>query len=145
VAQDLEVLFFEAESAILHGSVRIGEDDAASNGSYIWSPPASSLDSTFFDYSEFRFTVKTPGIYLLSAGVHAGSTDSDTAYVKVNTGKTYVWYVTRHGIFDTDYANNRGGKDLGFKLGVGETTVRIYTKEPGLRLDWVALQLATHP
>ncbi|MEM7132025.1 MAG: putative Ig domain-containing protein [Chloroflexota bacterium] len=134
----------EAESAELAGNFIIGNDAAASNGSYIHVPDGvgnAGFGST--SRAVFCFNVIQAGTYRLLGTVYAADGGSDSFFVTINGQPSggYLWDVLRNTQYAADYLNNRSVADpVEVPLPVGEQTIIVYLREDGTRLDKLTLE-----
>ena len=137
----------EAEDGNLIGAFEIGSDPAASGGRYVYVPGwTSSWTPNEAKKVEYTFNVSSPGNYRIRAWVYAPDTARDSFFVKVNGSPSdgYEWHVLRNTVYSQDYVRDGVGTDpVEIWLAVGSTTITVYQREAGTRLDRIELEPVT--
>jgi hypothetical protein len=134
----------EAEDGNLIGAFEIGSDPAASGGRYVYVPGwTSSSTPNEAKKVEYTFNVSSPGNYRIRAWVYAPDTARDSFFVKVNDSPSdgYTWHVLRNTVYSQDYVRDGVGTDpVEIWLDKKPTTVTVYQREAGTRLDRIELE-----
>lgn len=135
----------EAEDGALFGNFVIGNDGAASNGSYVhtaagsgdfWNGPNANHKA------EYCFNVPTAGTYRIDGKVYGADTLSDSFYVQVDGAPTtgYLWDVLPNTSYQLDSVSDRNKADpVTVMLSSGAHTVTVFAREAGTRLDTIQL------
>ena len=124
----------QAEDGVLSGRMQAA-------GSYVEVPEGSGNASSAGGNSvELCFDVTTAGSYRLDGLVQGMSGTSDSFFVTVNGGSSYLWDLGTTTTFVTDSVSDRGGDNpVIVNLSTGETRVTIHLREDGTRLDAMTL------
>jgi len=130
----------EAENAEYEGYFRIGEDNGASGGEYLYVPFEGRFDSD--SRISFCFSMTDAGDYKLKGGVYAEDGEHDSFFVTVNGQPSggYVWYTSHSTSYEQDYVNDRDNNDVVVRLEPGDHTVIVSAREDGTRLDTLTLE-----
>ncbi len=140
-------LIREAEEGALFGAFEIGNDAAASGGRYVYVPGWSSRSAPDEAQKvEFTFNVTISGNYRIRAWVYAPDSARDSFLVKVNGSPTdgYIWHVLQNTAYSQDYVRDGVGTDpVEIWLDKKATTVTVYQRESGTRLDRIELEPVT--
>ncbi|MEM9773379.1 MAG: hypothetical protein AAF902_02280 [Chloroflexota bacterium] len=137
----------EAEDAILFGNAKIGADNRASRGSYVFIDPieGKSLDQIDqVNRAEFCITIAEAGRYQIFAQVQARDSESDSFYVRVNGSPAagYVWDFSHHNEFIEYLVHDRDKSDpITVYLDQGEHLIAFHNRESGAKLDRIKLIL----
>jgi len=137
----------EAESGVITGNWGIGNDGAASGGSYIHAPEGSGNfwnGANASQKASYCFNVATAGTYRIKGKVYGADTLSDSFYVQVDGAPSsgYLWDILPNTTYASDFVNDRGVVDpVEVQLSAGQHTVNLFVREDGSRLDTLELQL----
>ena len=132
-------LRIEAESGTLVGAMRSGGDGAASGGAYV-SVPGSGSSGARRDYVALPFRVGTAGTYRLRARVQGPSGTSNSFFVELGQSDTWKWHTRRSSSYVEEYVDHAGGGEVRVWLDAGTHTAKVFRRENGTRLDWLALE-----
>lgn len=124
----------EAEDGLLAGLMQVGGDTAASGSAYVSSPSIG----TGSDYVDLTFTVSQTGTYSLNARTYALNGNQNSFYVEVGESDRWLWDIPT-GSYITSNVSDRGNGQISVYLTEGTHTVRVMSREPEARLDWLEL------
>lgn len=137
----------EAEDGNITG-MNIGTSSAASGGRYVQSPlnvgPFGSPQTAH--KVSYCFNVPASGIYRIKTKVYSYNYAQDSFHVKVNDmpASGYLWDTLVNTNYFVDYVSHRYGMDpLEVTLSAGEQVIDVYMREPGTRLDTIALEVVS--
>lgn len=132
---------FEAETAILSGSMAVGSDVNANGGGYV-SGQGYYSDPTD-NYAEFLVNIDSAGKYGLNARASAVDVSSDSFFITVNGEPTngHIWDVASGIGYSDDCVTSRatGGNPIVLDLTAGQHSIRFHVREEGARLDSVGI------
>ena len=147
VCPDDTSLIREAQYGETNGDFAIADDSAAPSGHYVYVPNGVGTLYDGPDESQkvtFTFNIANPGTYRIKGTVYAPNGSDDSFWVKVNGEPAggYLWDVLQNTSYQQDYVNDRNGADpVEVSLKAGPSTVTIYLREDGTRLDKIELEL----
>lgn len=133
---------FEAEDAVLTGSMTVGNHSSASGGQYVYSPSnaGDNFSGPNNNSATFTFNVVAAGYYQITGDVYSSSGSQDSFWVTLN-GVDSLWDVERNTNYFSDYVNDRDGDDpVTYALTAGTHTVSISLRERETRLDRITIE-----
>lgn len=131
----------EAETALLTGSMVVGEDASASGGKFVLmaaGPDAGDLPMV--SEALFCFDVPETSSYALVARVLAGSVESDSFYVRIGETASWLWQVPRVLGYTERAVTDQDGVPVVLELDSGSHLVGVLGAESGTKLDWLMLE-----
>ena len=128
------VFAFEAEEGDKSSPMVAATDSKSSSGKYIWAPNGSG------GYSQYTFNVTSAGNYIVWGRVLAPDGNSDSFFVKMDSGAESLWDVAPSTNWTWDKVNHRGGADpVVYNLKSGTHTLLIKQRENGTKLDGIVI------
>jgi hypothetical protein len=141
--------FLEAESGLVVADMVVAKDDAASGGSYVWTPGEPGQRSTGSGSILWELTVDKAARYYLWGRVLAPTSSDDSFYVRVIGGAGervggVEWHTGTHRTWGWSPARDQNaGEPTGLPLPAGKIRIEIRTREDGAKID--RLYLTTDP
>lgn len=138
----------EAEDALLSGAfTTVTENDGASGGQHIWVPPGTGNLWNGADDAHsatFCIEVEETGLYRVVGTAQADSNTSNSLYMTVDgiPENGYLWDIELSDNYIEDYVNHRSVADpIEVILSAGQHIIGVHSREDGIRLDKMALEL----
>ena len=139
----MDKLWIEAEAAdTISGTFQIDADPDASEDLFVQVPEGSGSDFVPVPGNEVTYQVvlDQAASYLLWGRTRAISGQSNSFFVQIDNGPTYVWDLVLGPDWIWDEVNDRGGADpVFFSLAAGPHTIRIKLREDGSQIDKLLL------
>src|SRR5262249_48468374 len=134
-----ELIFLEAESAMITSPMQVLSDPNASGGQFITVAPGNnSKDSPpSTGQATVSFNVSTAGTYKVWARVIAPSVEDDSFWVRMDGGTWIKWNEIAPGSswhWDEVHNSDAGSTVVNFNLATGNHTLTIAYREDGTKL-----------
>ncbi|MDX2301844.1 MAG: PQQ-dependent sugar dehydrogenase [Microscillaceae bacterium] len=143
-------LWLEAECAQIGANWNKASSPDASKGEYLNSPNLTSLSAAPAspnDYVSFQFDISQAGTYKIFARTLTTNDSNDSFWIRVDGGTWYNWNKINSPYSITTFTWNQLGNWTGannadpltFNLGVGSHQLDFAYREPGAKLDKIAI------
>ncbi len=131
---------WEAESGAIEGDMRIGHDDAAFGGAFVWAPGEIGGKGGGDGSATWRLEIAKSGRYYLWGRVLAPTPEDDSFYVRVFTGKHEIlgrtaWHLGLHRQWGWAPLALRKIQLDSLELPAGTVYLQVRVRENGAKLD----------
>jgi len=132
--------FWEAESGAVEGDMRIGHDDEAFGGAFVWMPGEIGGKGGGEGSVTWRLEVASPGRYYLWGRVLSPTPEDDSFFVRVFTKQRDIvarsaWHLDHHERWGWDPLVLRDAGLDHLDLPGGTVFLQIRVREDGAKLD----------